>query len=213
MVREDNQVVIEMIETIADNKFIMGDHLVEIGVSGPNLEATLASIALAQSELGHARLLYNWSYELKNEGVKGKKPEIENQTGKAFPTTINVNDWTSLIARLYTTNVASEIILDVIAASSFTEKMIVKMIQEQKENLVYAESWCNQLINDEGQIPVKFEEDFNDSAKDALDWLRTWQNDDRLVHLRITDSEKDFEDLFNNRIENVSKIQTTVQSK
>ena len=99
----------DLLETIADNKYLMGDRLVEIGISGPRLESTLSAIAMAQGELGHARLLYNWSLDLKN--FKGSKPEIEKQTGKAFKFIEKVNDWCSLIAALYTINVSLDIAL------------------------------------------------------------------------------------------------------
>lgn len=92
---------IETIETIADNKYILGDLLVEIGVSGPDLEATLSTIAMAQGELGHARLLYNWAFDLK--GIK--KQEIERQTGKAFTSVVAVDNWIDLIGSLYVVNV------------------------------------------------------------------------------------------------------------
>src|SRR5699024_7481282 len=105
MGQSQTDVLIELLETIADNKYVMGDHLVEVGVSGPNLESTVSSIAMAQSELGHARLLYHWVEELKT-GSK-KKIDIKGQTGKSFQSANETNDWISLIANLFITNVTS----------------------------------------------------------------------------------------------------------
>src|SRR5690625_1585265 len=177
-------VLIELLETIADNKYVMGDHLVEIGVSGPNLEATVSSIALAQAELGHARLLYNWVEELKT-GSK-KKINITGQTGKAFQSTAdNTTDWISLIANLFITNITSKVILDAVASSEFSTKTITKMVREQEDNIIYARSWSNQLLADKGQIPVKFEKDYIKAKEEAYQWLSQWEQDQRIRDAKI----------------------------
>ena len=90
MTEQNNTSLIELAETIADNKYILGDRLVEIGVSGPKLEATLSAIAMAQQELGHSRLIYRWSYDLK--GINGSKVEIKDQTGKAFSKNVEISN-------------------------------------------------------------------------------------------------------------------------
>ncbi|MDC3415171.1 phenylacetate-CoA oxygenase subunit PaaI [Aquibacillus sp. 3ASR75-11] len=209
----ENTILIELLETIADNKFVMGDHLVEIGISGPNLEATLSSVAIAQSELGHARILYNWVYELKNGKVKGKKPEIKEQTGKAFFNTVNTQNWISLIANLFTTNVTSKIILGAISDSPYSTKMITKMVKEQQDNIIYARSWCRQLANDKGRIPIQFQKDFENAKKEAQDWLLSWQNDDQIRHFEIIGDKTNVIELFNEEIGSVFSDQATAYIK
>ncbi len=163
---------IKMLETIADNKFVLGDRLVEIGVSGPNLEATLAAVAMAQGELGHARLLYNWTFDLK--GLKSKKPNIKKQTGKAFKGVKEVDNWISLIASLYTVNTAVDIVLRSISEEG-EDKMvsrIQKLLKEQKEHIIYSQQWAQQLLNDQGAIPVKFSESLNNLLPEIEHWLK-----------------------------------------
>jgi len=203
-----NEVLIELLETIADNKYIMGDHLVEIGVSGPNLEATLSSVAMAQSELGHARLLYNWVEELKNG--KKKKIEIKDQTGKAFQSSNETEDWISLIANLFVTNVTSKVILDAVAHSSYSTKTVTKMVKEQEDNIIYARSWSNQLLNDKGEIPVKFEKDFNKAKEEAYNWLLSWENDNRVKEAQIVDENTSLIAYFNEEMKGVSLNQDAV---
>ncbi|MBM7717023.1 Phenylacetic acid catabolic protein [Siminovitchia sp. FSL H7-0308] len=164
---------IQLLEAIADNKYVLGDRLVEVGVSGPNLEATLAAIAMAQGELGHARLLYNWIFDLK--GLKGKKPSIENQTGKAFHEVIKVQNWISLIAALYTVSTAVDIVLKAILETG-NEKVISriqKLVNEQKEHIIYSKQWAQQLLNDEGLIPVKFKDAINIVLPEVKQWLQS----------------------------------------
>lgn len=164
---------IQLLEAIADNKYVLGDRLVEVGVSGPNLEATLAAIAMAQGELGHACLLYNWIFDLK--GLKGKKPSIENQTGKAFHEVIKVQNWISLIAALYTVSTAVDIVLKAILETG-NEKVISriqKLVNEQKEHIIYSKQWAQQLLNDEGLIPVKFKDAINIVLPEVKQWLQS----------------------------------------
>ena len=175
-VREQKQSAeefIQLLEAIAYNKYVLGDRLVEVGVSGPNLEATLAAIAMAQGELGHARLLYNWTFELK--GLKGKKPNIDNQTGKAFHEVIKVQNWISLIAALYTVGTAVDIVLKAILETG-NEKVISriqKLVNEQKEHIIYSKQWAQQLLNDEGLIPVKFKDAINFVLPEVKQWLQS----------------------------------------
>lgn len=155
----NNVSLIELAETIADNKFILGDRLVEIGISGPNLEATLSSIAMAQAELGHARLMYKWANEL--QGINGSKIEIKNQTGKAFPAAVNTNNWISLIAGVYAVNVAVNLVINAIILAENPElnAPFSKMLKEQEEHLLYSRSWCKQLLNDRGAVPKTLKEE------------------------------------------------------
>ncbi|BDG36301.1 phenylacetate-CoA oxygenase subunit PaaI [Parageobacillus sp. VR-IP] len=171
---------IELLETIADNKYMLGDRLVEIGVSGPNLEATLAAVAMAQGELGHARLLYNWCFDLR--GVKGKKAEIRGQTGKAFRGVVNVHNWISLIAALYTVNTAIHIVLQSTLESSHSKvaSRIQKLIREQKDHIIYAKNWAKQLRHDQGAVPHRFRESLNGIIDEVYAWLAKVEQNQKL---------------------------------
>ncbi|KJE26254.1 phenylacetic acid catabolic family protein [Geobacillus kaustophilus] len=172
--------LIELLETIADNKYVLGDRLVEVGVSGPNLEATLASIAMAQGELGHARLLYNWCFDLR--GLKGKKPEIYRQTGKALASAVNVHNWITLIAALYATNTAIDAVLQ--SALDANHPAIVsriqKLIREQQDHLVYAKHWAQQLAHERGAVPHRFRAALNAAANEAAAWLKEVESKEEL---------------------------------
>lgn len=162
---------VNLLETIADNKYVLGDRLVEVGVSGPNLEATLAAVAMAQGELGHARLLYNWSYDLK--GVK-TRPNIEDQTGKAFKGVVKVENWISLIASLYTVSTALDVVLKSILEAG-NERVVTRMqklINEQKEHIIYSRSWAKQLLNDQGAVPVRFKQSLKQIVPEVEAWLK-----------------------------------------
>ncbi|WP_141334458.1 MULTISPECIES: Phenylacetic acid catabolic protein [unclassified Paenibacillus] len=171
---------IHIVETIADNKFVLGDRLVEIGVGGPNLEASLSSIAMAQGELGHARLLYNWAFDLK--GLTGKKQDVRDQTGKAFRFAGNTTDWIGLIASAYTINVSFNLVLQAMFEAGHPDIVmrIHKLLREQGDHVAYCRGWAVQLANDTGAVPRKFREALQERVAEARAWLVKLEADQEL---------------------------------
>jgi ring-1,2-phenylacetyl-CoA epoxidase subunit PaaC len=167
------QSFINLLETIADNKYVLGDRLVEVGVSGPTLSATLAAIAMAQGELGHARLLYTWAADLK--GWKGKKLEIEKQSGKAFQGMLNVCDWITLIAASYTFHTALDAVLKSLLEGNHPDVItrVHKMTREQREHLMYSRNWAVQLCREQGAIPRRFRKAMEQIVPEVEEWLQS----------------------------------------
>lgn len=177
--------LVEAAETIADCKFILGDRLVDIGISGPNLEATLSSVAMAQAELGHARLMYKWALEL--QGLNGSKLEVKTQTGKAFLSVVNTTNWVGLIAAVYAVNTAVELVMGAIMEADNQEihAPFSKMKKELEEHLLYAKSWCRQLLNDRGAVPQTFIKELEKVTIDVTQWLQNIENDNLLISEKI----------------------------
>ncbi|WP_342605033.1 Phenylacetic acid catabolic protein [Peribacillus sp. FSL E2-0159] len=181
-----NAELITLIETIADNKFILGDRLVEVGVSGPNLEGTLAAIAMAQSELGHARLLYNWGESLKSG--KGNKKDVKEQTGKAFDSIVQIEEWIQLIAGLYSMNTALNILITALTShqrGSEIELQFNKLAREQLEHILYSKNWALKLLNDGGSIPARFGRAFKLCEQEIITWLKQVENNSVLIENEI----------------------------
>ncbi|MFS0820196.1 Phenylacetic acid catabolic protein [Bacillus sp. 1P02SD] len=194
--------LIELGETIADNKFILGDRLVEIGISGPTLEGTLSSIAMAQQELGHSRLLYRWVSDL-----TGVKTEVKDQTGKAFQQNVKIGNWIELIAGLYVTNVAVDLVMKAMieANNPNVNPPFTKMLKEQQEHLIYSESWCEQLLLDQGSIPRRCREAIEKTAQEAKEWLIKVENDMYLVTENIIPKDSRLVEQFNATIQEISR--------
>ncbi|WHY58757.1 Phenylacetic acid catabolic protein [Peribacillus simplex] len=181
-----NTELITLIETIADNKFILGDRLVEVGVSGPDLEGTLAAIAMAQSELGHARLLYNWGTNLKSG--KGSKKEVKEQTGKAFDSIVQIGEWIQLIAGLYSMNTALHTLITALTShqkGSEIELQFNKLAREQLEHILYSKNWALKLLNDGGSIPARFGRAFKLCEQEVITWLKQVENNSVLIENEI----------------------------
>ncbi|GAA4714525.1 Phenylacetic acid catabolic protein [Brevibacillus fulvus] len=178
----DQQTVTELIallEQIADNKLLLGDRLVEIGVSGPDLEATLGAIAMAQGELGHARLLYHWSFDLR--GHTGKKPDVTEQTGKAFSTVLHISNWIELIANLYVASASADLVIKALLDSRRPEivNRLQKLWREQQEHLLYSRGWLEQLLQDAGAIPTHTRQALADASQCGSEWLSSIEQQSR----------------------------------
>lgn len=196
------QTIIPIVQTIADNKFIIGDRLVEVGISGPDIEATLSAIAMAQAELGHSRLLYNWTFEI--QGIK-KKPDIKSQTGKAFKQVVEVQNWISLIASLYVINIAIDLVMKEIIHSGAKQiaSHFEKYLREQKDHIIYSEGWGMQLLQDQGAIPYRFKEALHAIQDEVIVWLTNIEADKSLIEKGFISENANLADKLNKRIESI----------
>ncbi len=181
MVLNKNNSLIKLAETIADNKMILGDQLVDIGLSGPNLEATVASVSMAQSELGHARLLYRWAQELKGRNASGM--DVKYQTGKAFQNVVDAHNWITLITAIYTVNLGTDLIMKAItdAENQRSNPPFTKMFREQNETIIYTQGWVESLLNDKGSIPARTIKALNNASLETVKWLESIETDNLLI--------------------------------
>lgn len=198
-----NNALINLIEGIADNKYVLGDSLALIGFGAPDIESSLSSLAMAQGELGHSRILYNWVFDLK--GLKGKKPDIEGETGKSFNELRAIDGWVKLIAGFYVVNVAMDIVLDAMAETKNEDVIanINKLYLEHKEHCIYSEGWALKLLNDIGGVPRKFKEELNKIIPQVEAWLQEIENTQELDSYL---SHKNLLAKFNSQINSVPGI-------
>lgn len=178
---EGIQAFTQLLESIADNKYVLGDKLVDIGMGAPTIEAATSAVAMAQGELGHARVLYNWVFDLR--GGTGSKPEIRGQTGKAFQSVLACHDWISLISALYIVDVAHDLVLRNILEQRRTDvaSRIHKLIKEQKEHILYSHGWAVSMLNDQGSIPSRFSKELEKQIPEAVKWLEGIEKTSALV--------------------------------
>jgi 1,2-phenylacetyl-CoA epoxidase catalytic subunit len=199
-VTEGIQAFTVLLESIADNKYVLGDQLVDIGMGAPTIEAATSAIAMAQGELGHARVLYNWVFDLR--GGTGQKPEIRGQTGKAFQFVMNCNDWISLIAALYAVDVAQDLVLRNILEQrrSDVATRIHKLIKEQKEHILYSYGWAVSMLNDQGSIPTRFRNALEKNIPETVKWLEEVEKNSALVAEGFISKDAEFAKKFQDTI-------------
>ncbi len=158
----------KFLEDLADNKFVLRDQLVEIGVSAPELSSSLAAIAIAQGELGHARHLYNWTYEL-----QGVSKEVKEESGKSLPVLQENKNWIDLMVSVYTINLAAKVFLQYlreVGGEPILQKTS-KMMAELEEHLTFSAEWCCRFENEQGAIPRLYREVVKRMTVSCEQWL------------------------------------------
>ncbi|GMA51361.1 hypothetical protein GCM10025857_27180 [Alicyclobacillus contaminans] len=157
------------LEALADNKFVLGDQLVDVGISAPELASALAAVAMAQGELGHARHLYHWSHEL-----QGISKEIRAESGKALSVLRHHENWIELMVSLLAVNVAARVLLE--RLRQLNEAMVVsktaKMLVEMAEHITFAGEWCRRFRAETGAIPGLFQAALSRQSDAICAWLR-----------------------------------------
>lgn len=155
------------LEFLADNKFVLGDRLVEVGVSAPELQSALAAVALAQGELGHARHLYHWVQQ-----ANGASVEVTTETGKSLQEFRSVENWIELMAAVLIVNAAAKVVFEEMrkADPQIVVQKTAKMSLEMEEHLVFSGEWGRRFAGEMGAIPRLY----NEAVTRMSDAMETW---------------------------------------
>lgn len=144
----DSARIAQLLNRLADTKFLMGHHLVRIGVLGPDLGSSLGAVAVAQMELGHARLLFRWRHELLEE-VRADEDPVGSMGADALPEVRTVSSWVALITKTYCVEDATHrLISHVIDGLQDRRLQTAKLQQELTDILTYTGGWVEQFATD-----------------------------------------------------------------
>lgn len=159
--------------SVADTKFHLGDRLVEVGVSAPELQSALVCIAFAQAELGHARLLYNWVAEW-----RGAPAEITGPGRAGVDTIGTIDDWIPLMVVTHMVNVAVAEVTKWLCEDLGDEarQKTAKMAVELREHIAFSGAWCRKFHEETGAVPRVFEEEKGKWEEVVVEWLTRLAN-------------------------------------
>lgn len=130
---------------LAAAKHGLGYRLAFAGLSAPAIEAAVATVALAQEELGHARLLYASELRLRQGGG-----EDEGAVGAAIQTAPPAPDlvpppqgWAEVLATLATLDTALSLWLETLADSGepWLRPRALRMLDEEAFHREYLRGW------------------------------------------------------------------------
>ncbi|SIS74562.1 MULTISPECIES: Phenylacetic acid catabolic protein [Alicyclobacillus] len=154
--------------SLADSKFHLGDRLVEVGVSAPELQSALVCVAFAQAELGHARLLYNWVSEW-----HGETSDVSGPGGSGVQQLTEIQEWIPLMVATHLINVAALEVLSWIREEGDATSLqkISKMENELREHIVFSRAWCNRFAEDTGAVPRVFADEHSRWEEVVSRWL------------------------------------------
>jgi ring-1,2-phenylacetyl-CoA epoxidase subunit PaaC len=135
----------DLLRRLAEAKHVLGHRLALAGLSAPALEATVATVAMAQEELGHARLLYASEARLRDAaGDRDPGLALEIQTAPPDPALVPpLGDWLDVLAVLATLDAALALWLEALAAhgEAWVASRARRMLDEEAAHRAYADGW------------------------------------------------------------------------
>jgi phenylacetate-CoA oxygenase PaaI subunit len=148
-----------LLSSLADNKFVLGKRYVEWCTGAPLLESAIASAAMAQDEMGHARSIYpllrgfpevTEEAALENEGWQTRRTSAMACIDQPFEA------WVQFVAANFAVDTALTILFES-ATESWYEPLgqrARKITQEESGHWVHGRSWLLRLAGEEAHRPT-----------------------------------------------------------
>src|SRR5688572_24607120 len=127
---------------LAGAKHALGYRLAFAGLCAPALEAAVATVAVAQEELGHARLLY--ASEARVRGGAGDEEGLDIPTAPPDPALVpELEGWPDVLATLVTLDTAVLLWLQALAGGrhAWLRTRAERMLAEETFHREYVRGW------------------------------------------------------------------------
>ena len=165
--------LVDLVVALADNKHALGLRYAEWCSSGPTIEAGVAAAAMAQDELGHARVLYGLLEEL-----PGAPRRSEHEWSAADARTVAFVDrafagWTHLIVANLMLDRVLAIVLETASGSRYLplRHRARKIIEEERYHAIHGQSWLAQLAAEGPDVRAQLAAALREVWEDALCWF------------------------------------------
>jgi ring-1,2-phenylacetyl-CoA epoxidase subunit PaaA/ring-1,2-phenylacetyl-CoA epoxidase subunit PaaC len=137
--------VVNLLLVLGDNKYWLGRHLSEWAVGSPSLEVGVACAAVAQGELGQARVLYPLLQEL---GFGG--PVDPTERARAYRVSLLDRPfpaWSYAVAALLLVDGALTVMLEALAGGGYQAlaRRVPRMLEEEAFHRDFAEGRVREL--------------------------------------------------------------------
>lgn len=141
--------LVNLVVVLADNKYFLGRRISEWAVGAPGLEEAVASSALAQEELGHARVLYPLLEELP---FPERPVPLEREGDRKRRYAVSFLDkpwesWTEAVAAMLLVDTALTTMLEHLTVSVWEPlaRRAARILQEEVFHLEFAEGRVREL--------------------------------------------------------------------
>jgi ring-1,2-phenylacetyl-CoA epoxidase subunit PaaC len=137
--------LVNLLVVLADNKYWLGRHLSEWAVGSPSLEVGVACAAVAQGELGQARVLYPLLQELPFPGpvdpLQRRRGYHVSLLDRPFPT------WSHAVAALLLVDGAVTTMLEALAGGRYQAlaRRVPRMLEEEAFHRDFADGRVREL--------------------------------------------------------------------
>jgi 1,2-phenylacetyl-CoA epoxidase catalytic subunit len=162
--------VVNLLLVLGDNKYWLGRHLSEWAVGSPSLEVGVACAAVAQGELGQARVLYPLLQEL---GFPG--PADPAQRARAYRVSLldrPFPTWPHAVAALLLVDAALTVMLEAVAGGgeAALARRVPRMLEEEAFHRDFAEGRVRELAGLPGGRD-RLQARVDDSLAELLCWF------------------------------------------
>jgi phenylacetate-CoA oxygenase PaaI subunit len=165
--------LVDLVVALADSKHALGLRYGEWCSSGPTIEAGVAATAMAQDELGHARVLYGLLEELpgaphrsEHEWV-AEDARIVNMLARPFPS------WPHLIIANLLLDQALALVLETALESRYLplRQRTRKLIEEERFHAIHGRGWLRQLAGEGPEMRAGLEAIIGGAWGETLCWF------------------------------------------
>jgi ring-1,2-phenylacetyl-CoA epoxidase subunit PaaC len=162
--------VVNLLVVLADNKYWLGRHLSEWAVGAPSLEVGVACAAIAQGELGQARVLYPLLGELPFPGpvdpTERERSYHVSALDAPFPT------WSHAVAALLLVDGATTTMLEALAGGRYEAlaRRVPRMLEEEEFHWDFADGRVRELVRLPGGLG-HLQARVDESLEEMLCWF------------------------------------------
>ena len=165
--------LVDLVVALADNKHALGLRYGEWCTCGPTIEAGVAATAMAQDELGHARVLYGLLEEL-----PGAPHRSEHEWAAADARTVALAqqpfpDWPHVIVANVLLDRALACVLEAALDSAYLplRQRARKLIEEEEFHAIHGRGWLRQLAAEGPAVRAELEAIIRRAWPDTLCWF------------------------------------------
>jgi ring-1,2-phenylacetyl-CoA epoxidase subunit PaaC len=162
--------IVNLLVVLADNKYRLGRHLSEWAVGSPSLEVGVACAAVAQGELGQARVLYPLLGELPFAGpvdpLERARAYNVSFLDAPFPT------WSHAVTALLLVDTAITTMLEALAGSRYEAlaRRVPRMLEEEAFHWDFTDGRVRELVHLPGGLG-HLQARVDESLEEMLCWF------------------------------------------
>jgi len=165
--------LVDLVTALADNKHALGLRYGEWCSSGPTIEAGVAATAMAQDELGHARVLYGLLEELPGAPHRSEHEWAAEDAravallGQSFPS------WAHLIVANILLDQALTHVLETALESRYLplRQRTRKLIEEEQFHAIHGRGWLLALAAEGPSVRRSLEAIIREAWPDTVCWF------------------------------------------
>ena len=165
--------LVDLVVSLADNKHALGLRFAEWCSSGPTIEAGVAATAMAQDELGHARVLYGLLEELPGAPRRSDREWAAEDARMVALLAESFPSWPHAIVA----NVLLDRALTFVLYSAVNSRYLPlqqrtrKLVEEERFHAVHGQGWLRQLAAEGPSLRCRLEGIIRAAWADTLCWF------------------------------------------